>query len=71
MGVIVRKGENEPAASLIYRFNKRIKQSGVLREAKKKRFTKRTQNKRKRHLSALYKMSKTKEVEKARKMGLL
>jgi len=71
MGILVKKGENEPTASLIYRFNKRIQQSGVLREARKRRFRDRTQNKRKRHLSALYKKRKTKEIEKARKTGLI
>lgn len=67
----VRKKENESTNSLIYRFIKRVQQTGVLREAKKRRFHSRTQNRLKRKLSALHRETKKKEMELARKMGEL
>ncbi|MDP3901849.1 MAG: 30S ribosomal protein S21 [bacterium] len=67
----VKKRENESASSLIYRFTKRVRQSGVLLEAKKRRFKKRDQSRIKRRSSAIYRDIKKKEVVKAKKLGLL
>lgn len=67
----VRKKEGETSNSLFYRFSKKIQRSGVLREAKKRIFYKRNENRLKRKLSAIYKFDKEKEVTKARKMGLV
>jgi len=67
----VRKKEGETIGSLMYRFSKKMQQSGVLREAKKRRFHKRPQSRVKKKLAALYRAEKKKEVEKAKKMGLL
>lgn len=67
----VRKKEGETGGSLLYRFTKKIRQGGVLSEAKKRRFYKRSQNRSKRKLAAIYREEKKKEVAKAKKMGLL
>jgi len=67
----VRKKEGETSNALFYRFSKKIQRSGVLREAKKRRFYKRNENRLKRKLSAIYKFDKEKEVTKAKKMGLV
>jgi ribosomal protein S21 len=67
----VRKKEGEATGSLIYRFIKKVQQSGVLREAKKRRFHDRPQNRLKRKLSALHREQKKKELEKAKKLGEL
>lgn len=67
----VNKKEGESSASLLYRFTKKMQQSGVLREAKKRRFYKRVQSRLKIKLSALHRESKKKEMERAKKMGLL
>lgn len=67
----VRKKENETSNALIYRFLKRIQHSGILREAKKRRFRDRSANRMKRRLSALHRENKKKEVEKAKKLGIL
>lgn len=67
----VRKRENEATGSLIYRFIKRVQQTGVLREAKRRRFHDRTQNRLKRKLSALHREGKKREMEKAKKLGEL
>ncbi|MBI1838747.1 MAG: 30S ribosomal protein S21 [Candidatus Colwellbacteria bacterium] len=70
MGVTIRKKDGESPNALIYRFGKKIQQSGVLREVKKRRFTKRRVTKNKRRQSALYKAKKAVELKKARRMGL-
>lgn len=66
----VRKKEGESASALIYRFGKKVQQSGVLREAKKRRFKHRLINRNKRRVSALHREEKRKEIERARKLGL-
>lgn len=68
--VFVRKKERETASALFYRFTKKIQQSGVLREAKKRNFRDRLQSRSKRKKAALYREQKKKEVEKAKKLGL-
>lgn len=65
----IRKKEGEATGSLIFRFIKKVQQTGVLREAKKRRFHGRPINRLKRRLSALHREVKKKEVEKARKLG--
>lgn len=65
----VRRKEGENPNSLIFRFIKRVQQTGVLREAKKRRFHDRPQNRLKRKLSALHRTQKKVEYEKAKKLG--
>lgn len=67
----VRKREKESIPGLLYRFNLRVKRSGVLREVKKRRFHQRAPNRRRQRISALYREAKKKELEKARKSGLI
>ncbi|OGZ02640.1 MAG: hypothetical protein A2430_02210 [Candidatus Liptonbacteria bacterium RIFOXYC1_FULL_36_8] len=65
----IRKKEGEAASSLVYRFNKRVQQSGIIKEVKKRRFKKRAESKIKKRISAIYKNTKLKEVQKLRKLG--
>ncbi len=65
----VKKRKNESVGSFLYRFNKRVQQSGILKEVKKRRFTSRPRNRIKRRASAIYKMERAKEVKKMRKLG--
>lgn len=67
----IKRREGEPISAFLYRFSKKIQQSGVLREAKKRRFQKRPVSKQKKRLSALHREQKKKEVEKMKKLGLL
>ena len=67
----VKKRENETSSSLIYRFTKRVQQSGILKEAKKRRFHKRPETRIKRRLSAIHRAGKKKEFERAKKFGLV
>jgi len=69
MAVGVKKREGESPNALAYRFSKKVQQSGVLRESRRRRFHMRPENRNKRRLSALRREEKRKEVEKAKKLG--
>lgn len=71
MGVEVRKKEKENSNALFFRFSKRIKRSGILKEAKKRRFKTRAVSRRQRKLSALHRDAKKAEHNRMRKLGLL
>lgn len=71
MAVEVKRKEGESSASLLFRFTKRVRQSGVLVETRKRRFEKRLGNRRERRLSALYRAKKAKEIARLKKLGLL
>lgn len=67
----VRKKENESASSLIYRFTKKTQQSGILKEAKKRRFHSRPVSRIKRKFSAIHRAHKRADFERAKKLGLV
>lgn len=71
MATEIKKKEGESINTFLYRFNKKIQQSGVLKEAKKRRFHRRLTNRRQRRLSAVYRAQKQKEIEKLKKYGLV
>lgn len=66
----VRKKEGESSASVTFRFSKRVRQSGVMAELRKRRFHDRTVNRRKRKLSAIYRSKKRGEMSKLKKLGV-
>ncbi len=66
----VRKRSNETSNALIYRFTRKVQQSGIIREAKKRRFHKRPTSKLRRRLSALHRAVKRKEYVRDRKLGI-
>lgn len=66
----IRKREGESVSSMIYRFTKKTQQSGILKEAKKRRFYERPKSRIKRKLSALHRVQKKAEYERAKKLGL-
>jgi len=65
----VKRKEGEATSSLMYRFTKRVQQSGVLRETKKRRFYDRPQSKIKRRASALYRSKREVEIKRLKKLG--
>ena len=71
MPIEVKRKEGESVSSLLFRFNKRVKHSGILKEAKKKRFRQRPVNKIKVKLSAIYKAKKAQEMKRMKKLGYL
>lgn len=71
MAILVKKREGESTGSIIYRFTRRVRQSGVLREARKRRFKDRPVSRVKRKTSAVYKEKMRQERVKAKKLGIV
>ncbi len=67
----VRKREGESSGSLIYRFTKRAQHSGIIREAKKRRFHARPVSRLKRRASAIHRFRKREDFERMKKLGLV
>jgi ribosomal protein S21 len=65
----VRKKEGENVGSLLYRFSKKVRQSGILKEVKKRKFKDRPINRRKIRLAALYRIKKEQEIAELKKYG--
>lgn len=66
----IQKQLRETSQSLVYRFTKAVQKSGVLVEARKRRFTKRNKSENMEKRAALVKVAKKKEFEKAKKLGI-
>lgn len=71
MTLEVRKKEKETSQSLIRRFSKRVQQSGILLEARKKRFKERSKSSEKKKKAALRREELKQKYEKLEKLGLL
>lgn len=71
MAIEVKKREGESASSLFFRFSKKVRQSGVLAEARKRQFTTRKVNRGKRRASAVYRAKKQAEMVRLKKLGLM
>ncbi len=71
MPIEAKKQERENPQSLVRRFSKKVKMSGVLIRARKNRFNKRTKSKQMKKLSALRREELKKKYEKMEKMGKL
>ncbi|HUY69539.1 MAG TPA: hypothetical protein VMU70_00730 [Candidatus Tyrphobacter sp.] len=69
--IVIKKKDEEPAQALVYRFTKKVKQSGVLVEAKNRRFKKRNISRTKRKASAVHRAKKQEELKKLKKFGRL
>ncbi len=65
----LKKKDGESNNSLVYRFSKKVMQSGVLKEAKGQRYHERNVNRRKRRASALHREHKRQEIERTRREG--
>ena len=71
MPLRVRKQPRETSQSLTYRFSQRIRKSGILFEARKKRFKKREKSRQLVKRSALRREQKKKEYKELKKLGKL
>lgn len=67
----IKRKEGESGTSLLYRFSKKVQQSGILKEVRKRRFHGRAANRNKRRVLALKRDYRKKEIEAKRKLGLL
>ena len=65
----VHKGSSETNSNLMRRFSKKVKQSGILKEAKKGRYWERPQSPFKKKKSALHRLKKLKERRRLEKLG--
>ena len=63
----IKKREGESVGSFMYRFNKRVKQSGILMEIKRRQFRDREENRRARRNGALYRKKKHDEHSRMKK----
>lgn len=69
MALKVKKKERETSQSLIRRFSKKIRQSGILRQARDSQYKKRSKSKEMKKRAALRREELREEYEKKRKMG--
>jgi len=69
MPLEIKKDERETSQSLVRRFSRRMKQSGILISARKNRFFEKEKSPQMKKRSALRKEELRKEYEKMEKMG--
>lgn len=65
----VTKKEQETTSAVVRRFMQRVQSSGILREAKSKKFFRKPYNRNMRRVSAIAREKKRGEHAKARKLG--
>lgn len=65
----VEKNPNENNSSILRRFTRKMQESGIVRNVKKRRYNLRQESKLKLKRSALKRMGRRKEIEKLKKMG--
>lgn len=66
-----KRKDGESPNALLYRFTKKVRQSGVLLELRKRRFHKRGLNRVKRRNAAIYRTEKKEETKRLKKLGQL
>ncbi|MBZ9572306.1 30S ribosomal protein S21 [Patescibacteria group bacterium] len=71
MPLEARKKKRETSISLIRRFSRRVKKSGILRQARKVRFKKREKSEQAKKRAALRKEELKKEYKRLKKLGKL
>ena len=69
MAFEIRKQERENNQTLIRRFTKRLRESGILKTAKKSAFRTREKSKQVQRRTTLRRLEKRVEYEKAKKLG--
>jgi len=69
MALKIKKTERETSQSLVRRFSRRVKQSGILIQARKNRFQKRAKSGQMKKKAALRREQLKKEYEKLKKLG--
>ncbi len=69
--IYTKRKDHETTGALLRRFTRRVQQSGILLQARKKRFHKGTPTKRQVRASALRKLAVVKERQRLAKLGKL
>lgn len=70
MALEVRKKERESSQSLIRRFSRRLKQSGILARTRKGLYKRRKKSSQLKNRAALRREEKKKDYERMRKLGI-
>jgi ribosomal protein S21 len=70
MAITIKRKEGEPLSSFLYRATRKVQQSGVLLEARKRRFSEKTPSKNARQRSRLNRLRMQQEIQKLLKQGL-
>jgi hypothetical protein len=65
----IQKQQRETSQSLVYRFTKAVQKSGILIEARKRKFVKREKSENLKQRAALVREEKKKEFQKLKKLG--
>jgi|APMed6443717190_1056831.scaffolds.fasta_scaffold54924_2 ribosomal protein S21 len=71
MAIEIKRKQDEPMNSFLYRFNKMIQQSGILRQSKSGRFRVVEVNRNRRRTSAVYRAKIKKQIQSMKKSGVL
>ncbi|MBD3208119.1 MAG: hypothetical protein GF370_01525 [Candidatus Nealsonbacteria bacterium] len=71
MALEVKRKEKEDPQSLVRRFSRRLRRSGILSRARKARYLQREKSSKLKKESALRKLDKKKEYKRKKKLGLL
>jgi len=71
MALEITKKERESSQNLVRRFSKRVKQSGILRRARKRKYKQRKKSRQLKNRAALRREEKKKEYQKKKKLGLI
>ncbi len=69
MATVIRRKESEPLSSFLYRATKRIQRSGVLLEARRRKFRRQEQTKNSTYRSAMHRLNMEREMQKFLKQG--
>lgn len=70
MALTVRRKEGEPLSSFLYRVTRKVQQSGILLEARQRRFRMSTPSRNARKRSRLKRLRMQQEIQKFLKQGL-
>ncbi|HPC31063.1 MAG TPA: 30S ribosomal protein S21 [Candidatus Paceibacterota bacterium] len=71
MAIVIKRKSGESVTAFVNRANQIIKKSGILLEARKRRFYLKKPNERAKKLSSLHKIKVLKEIEHKRKWGIV
>jgi ribosomal protein S21 len=71
MPIELKRKENEPLNSFLFRFNRAVRQSGILKQSRTDRFLVPKQSRNQRRKSALYRAGMKQKISLLKKKGVL
>ncbi len=71
MALEITKKERETSQNLVRRFSRRVKKSGLLMRARKRKYQHRKKSRQLKNRAALRREEKRKEYQKKKKLGLI